>query len=83
MWLFHYVFALVVLKQVFKSPSFLGDVQIQLPQEVGLRARGVKIALSLQVCDTTRSTVSVRGSLSSSLNDHPVAPDTRQSTRSC
>ena len=31
-----------------ESPSFLGDAQIQPPQEVGLRARGVKLALRLQ-----------------------------------
>ena len=36
--LFHDYFALVWLEQVFESPSFLGDAQIQPPQE-GLRGR--------------------------------------------
>ena len=38
---FHDVFALVVLQQVFNSPSLQGEAQIQPPQEVGLRAREV------------------------------------------
>ena len=40
--LVHDVFAPVVLQQVCTSPSFLGDAQIQPPQEVGMRARGVE-----------------------------------------
>ena len=42
-WPFHDAFALVLLQQVFKSPSFLGDAQIPPPQEVGLRGRAVKL----------------------------------------
>ena len=37
--LFHDVFALVVLQHMFKSPSFLGDAQIQHPHEVASRGR--------------------------------------------
>ena len=40
--LLHDVFALVVLQQMFNSPSSLCDAQIQQPpQEVGLRDRAV------------------------------------------
>ena len=39
---------------MLETPSFLGDAKIQYPQEVGLQAGSVKLALSLQVCDHTQ-----------------------------
>ena len=54
-----------------RNASFLGDAKIQSPQDVGLHARGVKLALSLH-CDHAQQ---LCPQMSKGLDPHEVALD--------
>ena len=76
MWVLSRLFALLVPQQVFELTFFLGDAQIQPPQEVGLRAREVNFGIYLTLNMPSSSSVDGVERLAADhvMNPFPIKP---------